>query len=151
MQVNNCIWPGKQTPLWACNVTNYMHDVVNMKILLPSTDISVIEVTSFRHKCSGVLWCMLTNMTSYLCMSRPHMDLFLWKIALLRRHCRTEINSNILRNMKIRSPLIVIHFLNWKVNTELWESKSLYLRGSNLQKVQQPHTITVFLNTSALL
>jgi len=42
------------------------------------------------------------------------MDLFLWKIALLRWHCRTEINSNVLRDMKIRSPLIVIHFLNWK-------------------------------------
>lgn len=27
-----------------------MHDVVKMKILLPSTDISVIEVASFRHK-----------------------------------------------------------------------------------------------------
>lgn len=90
LQVNDCIWAGKHL-VWTRNAMSYIHNIGK-----------------------GFLQCTLRNTISYLCMSRPHMDLSLWKIALLRWHRGTEINSDILRDMKIRSPLVVIHFLNWK-------------------------------------
>lgn len=58
------------------------------------------------------------DQSAYLCMSRPHMNLFFGEVALLRWHSGPQINTNILRYVKIGSTLVVIHFFNWNNETE---------------------------------
>lgn len=52
----------------------------------------------------------------YLCMPGPHVDLFFRKVTFLRGHSWTQVNANILRDVKVGSPLVVVHLFDWERN-----------------------------------
>lgn len=51
-------------------------------------------------------------------VSRPDMNLFLWQVALVRDIRRTQVDTNILWDMEVRSALVVIHVFNCGQNKQ---------------------------------
>lgn len=122
------LWGKGQETIWGWTLTHKAYVMANLdglegwNLQSPShiyldSDVPTLSACSVSAA-EALHWLLLGSCNDniqlpYLCVSRPHMNLFFGKVTFFRWHRRPQVNANILRYVKVGPALIVIHFFNY--------------------------------------